>query len=593
MPNFSIGIQVRDELKGFSNGKVRLASVEKQDTTVRFLKKNQAGYFFNQLETLSLIDLYYNSKFENGEKDNLNQTKIFLNVGKFRSEVSSKQIDIDTKDFRFLPDDYSDPWVAFFLQKEFKEWCKDSYFGDLLNVLVEKFPKYGTVVLKEVGNEVFDVPLQNLRNEQTAESLQKASFVIEEHADMHLWEMQAMKGWNTAGLTLKYNETLTVYERYGHVPVKWLNGVNQKKVPEGTDTGSTDAMVIMAFVKTPGKADGVHIFFAEAIKKRPYREKHWSRQHGRWLGVGVMEDQIENQKAKNIIVNLVRRSLHWSAKRVMQSTTTDMVQKNLVKDVKDGEILEVGVNGQISQVDLSSKSNVEFSQFLAEFEKNSDQKAFTYEAATGEAMPSGTPFRLGVLLSDAVNSYFGLKREKLGLLVRDVVNDFLVPQFLTDMGDSERIISMFSDEPGFLALKDATMGYVRSEATRVGILTGKPVDPTLLMDATNPFEAIRTIYIKKHANAYRDAKYKFDLTVTGEEIDLKAKLQTLETLYQAMAARNDPRAEAVLERITALSGENMAVFGPASAPAPVAPPVANANPALPAPAAPATANATA
>lgn len=582
MLNFSIGMQVKKELEDFRSSKIRLASFKQDEVSVRYLTKNKTGYYFNQAETLEIIDLYYNSQFENGPLDKLNQRKIFMNVGKFRSQVASKQTNLDSKNFRFIPDDYADPYTALFMQKDFKEWSKDTYFGELVNDCVENWPKYGTLVLKKVGNKIEFVPLQVLRNEQTAKSLETATYVIEEHADMQLWEMQEMKNWNCEGLTLKFGETTSVYERYGRVPLKWLKEHdNQKReVLDGDENKYVDALVIMCWpqgMSPKNGKEGVHTFFAGQITSRPYREVHWDKQHGRWLGIGVMEDLIENQQAKNIIVNLVRRSLHWSSKRVMQSANADVAAKNLAADVPDGAIIEVGPNGQITEVNLSAKTNTDFTTFLQEWERNSDQKAFTYEVATGESMPSGTPFRLGVVLSNAVATYFGFKKEKLGLFLKKSILDFLVPQFIKDMSDEERILIMFSGESGFEVLKDAALQYVKSKQSIKTLLGGKSVDGLSMDEAVASYKNASSIPFVMPKGKYKTAKVKFDLTVTGEEIALEEKLETLKNLYQLMAAKQDPRAEKVLERIAALSGESMSQFGTPSAPAQT-PAAINVNP---------------
>lgn len=563
MQNFSIGIQIKNELNEFRTSKVRLATMQ-QDADLRFLKTEDSGYFFNQADAIALIDLYYNSKFESGQTDKQGQRKLFMNVGKFRSEVASKQIDLDSKDFKFTPDEYADPWTAIFLQKDFKEWSKETTFGELINTCVDNLPKYGTVVLKKVGGTLVQVPLQNLANEQTAECLDDAKYVIEIHPDMSPWELADMKNWNTEGLALDFDETMDVYERYGYVPLAWLKKQNGITPADGDHMIFKKALVIAGFTKggkdTKAK-QGVHVFFAGQIKSLPYRECHWTKQHGRWLGCGVMEDLVENQQAKNIIVNLIRRSLHWSSKRVLQSSTADLIGKNLVKDVADGEILEVGINGQISQVDLTSKSNAEFQQFMNEWEHNSDQKAFTYDVVTG-AMAQRTPYRLAIILANAVASYYALKKQKFGLFMKKVIIDFEVPQFMKDMQDQQRVLAMFEGEPGYEVIKKAGMDLLRCQAAKASLLSGKPVDASALTQLLGPYEAVQGLFFNKVD--YSTVKFKFDLNITGESEDTQGKLETLKTLYAAMAGAGDPRAEKVLERIASLSGETMSQFGEAA-----------------------------
>ena len=565
MQNFKIGIQIEKELDDFKTAKVRLASLNQNDT-IRFAvsKVSPEGYYFNQADTLSLIDLYYNSKFESGPRDKNRQRKIFMNVGKFRTDVSAKQIDLDMKDGKFIPDDYADPWTAIFLQKEFKEYGKENNFGEEINKYVEAFPKYGTVVGKKVGNKLMFVPLQNLKNEQTADSLLTATYVIEEHPDMTMWEIQAMPKWNSKDLVMKYTDRMDVFERYGYVPLAWLKQTNGETAAEGDELIYVDTVVIAGKNKNSKSDQPWHIFFAAQITTRPYREAHWNKQHGRWLGIGVMEDQLENQQAKNIIVNLMRRRLHWSSKLIGQSRDTNVAMKNLARDVADGEILEVGPEGAITTVDFASRATGEYQQFLNEFEKNSDQKAFTYEVATGEALPSGTPFRLGVVLGNAVNSYFALKRERLALFLESAVNDFLVPQFLRDMSNQDRVLAMFSDEAGFEVLKEAAMNFVRNEAARITILSGKPVDASAIEEVVQPFEEVKSLFIQRDANYYKSLGTKYSFTFSGEAEDIQAKLESLKSIFQLLAQKGDPRAEKVLDRIAAISGESMAQFGTAA-----------------------------
>ena len=60
---------------------------------------------------------------------------------------------------------------------------------------------------------------------------------------------------------------------------------------------------------------------------------------------------------------------------------------------------------------------------------------------------------------------------------------------------------------------------------------------------------------------YTNIKTKFSLVVTGEETNIQKRIASLSSLYQILASRGDPRAEKVLERVFALSGESVSMFG--------------------------------
>jgi hypothetical protein len=549
MTNFSLTGQLKKEISEFESDWIQLVKKPKDEKGVRYASnKNTAGNYFNQQDTIATVDLFYNSVFENGAFDDQGERKIFMNIMKFRCDVSTKQIDLDVKNFKFVPDDYASPFTAMFMSKDFKEWSKDNYFGEILNKCAEAFPKYGTVVLKKVGKEIKFVPLQNLKNEQTAECLDDARYVIEEHVDMYPWEIKEMKDWNLEGLELT-NKPLTVYERYGYVPRYWLteHGV----VSAGDPEEFVDSMVVVS-CDIKDEKEKEHIFYCKELKddERPYQEAHWSKQVGRWLGVGVGEDLISNQRAKNIVVNLKRRNLSWSSKKIFQTKSTLESAKNLVRDVEDGDVIDVGVNGDLVQINTQNNHAQDYELFSNEWDHNSDQKAFTYAAITGEGGPAGTAYRLGVLMTDAANSFFGFKRQKLGLFLTRIMDKYLIPQFIKDMTNKDRIISYFSDEPGYDALKQAAMDWVKQQAITATLLGGETVDVNTLVQAIQPYEAVKQLLINLPKTLYKEARFKFDLDITGEAVDVSAEVQSLTSVYQLLVQKGDPRADTILDMIT-------------------------------------------
>ena len=561
---FNIFRQINKELDDFSKKKIHLAG-KQPEGTIKYLSKANSAYSFNQSETLDLIDMYWNSKFTSGDKDEQGRQKLFMNVGKFRSEVASKQIDIDVKDFLFTPEDYASTIGSWLMQQEFKDYAKESYFGELINEVVETFPKYGSVVLKKVGGKLEFVPLQTLRNDQSAKDLNCASYVIEEHTDMTMGEIVKMKRakWDIGTFTLPFEQTTTVYERKGFVPRWYLNDLN-KISNEGIDKDEVvDALIICTIDKTPRSKKNIdmgHVFYAKQITDRGYREAHWSKQHGRWLGIGEMENQIPNQVAKNVLINILKNGFEWSAKRVFQSRDAE-VANNLAQEVQDGAVLEITENGDIRPIDMSARYGAEAQQMINEWERNSDQKSFTYEVATGESLPSGTAFRLGVVLSNAVNSHFAFKREKLGILLKKSVIDFLIPDFKTKAISGKSVVMMNGDMPGFEVLRAAAEEYTISQVIRASIFSGKLIDMNLIQQLVDPIKIANQIFIERPADFYNTIQNKFDLTITGEETDIQKRVSSLTTLYQVLAAKNDPRADKVLARVLALTGESMAMFG--------------------------------
>lgn len=555
MGDFNIHAQLFLELDDYFRNKIFIAGTQNQEGA-RFLSQQNSGYHFSQWETLNRIELYYNSKFESGDLDSEGQKKLFLNICKFRTLVAAKQTDLDVKDFVFIPDDYGSVWGAYFMNKRFRQWAKSNYFGELINQLNFDRPKYGSTVLKRVGSKLERVPLLTIRNQQDAKSLKTAKYVIEEHKDMAYEDMSAMKEWNLEGISLDFGQKATVYERYGRVPLSFYN--KSKGDYEGNSKNETvDCLSILTLDVEDKKLSkyGGSVLFIEKVGERPYEESHWEKQDGRWLGVGEVENQFENQVARNTSSNLRRRALLWSSKRIFQSADTELA-KNLVRDVKDGDVLRIMPNGTVTQVDMNTRNLAEFQQMDNMWEQNSDQKSFTFEVATGESLPSGTPFRLGVVLSNSVNSHFALKREDFGLFFNRVIDNLVLPIFKKE-NRKEHTVNLLANEEGVENLKEALIRlHVTQEAKKLLFRGNWPDVATIEQKVRDDIQSRDSLFMDMSALFYDDVKATTQFVITGEQVDLQKRIETLTNIYNTMVQKGDQRADRVLKSITALTGEN-------------------------------------
>lgn len=558
MEDFNIFAQLFKELDEFFRTKVHIAGSQSQENA-RYLMPQGSGYDFSQWETLNRIELYYNSKFESGETDSEGQQKLFLNICKFRALVAAKQTDLDTKDFVFIPEENASVWGAYFMNKRFRQWSKESFFAELINQVNADYSKYGTAVLKKVGSKLERVPLITLRNQQDAHCLKCATYVIEEHKDMTYEDMVKMKEWDVSQLDMKFGQKETVYERHGCVPLSFFKKQKKEEVLAGDEKRSIDCVTLLTLqADKAGKNHGGTILFIEKEEQedRPYEEACWEKQDGRWLAVGEVENQFENQVARNMTTNQRRRALLWSSKRIFQSSDTEL-PKNLVRDVKDGDVLRIMPNGNVTQVDMATRNTAEFQSMEDVWERNSDQKSFTFEVATGEALPSGTPFRLGVVLSNSVNSHFALKRENLGLFFNRVIDNLVFPIFEKE-NSKAHTLNILADEEGSENLKEALIKLHTANEAKDQMLRG--IWPDLQVIEAKVQEQIRdrrNIFMDIPQNFYKSLKTSTQLVITGEQVDIPKRLETLTTLRLSLVQEgNLEAAQRVLKQILALTGEN-------------------------------------
>lgn len=563
MTNYNIFAQTLKEIEEFEKP-IKIADSKEDSDNVKFLQEEGKGYMFSQKDTLNLIDLYDNSKFEKGARDSEGQEKVFLNIGNFRRKVAAKQIRLGVKDYVFIPDDYDSIWKAWFMARQFKVWSRENNQGELINELEENFPKYGTIVTKKVGKKVERVNLKTLINTQDAKSLKQAAttggYVIESH-DYSKSELKKFKDWQTEDLDIKSGQKKTVYERYALTP-RWV--IDEF---EGKTTQDEDEVLVMAVLtaEVNKKKDAVgHILYIQEISEDdfPYEEEHWDKQDGRWLGIGEIENQFENQFAKNLSFNLRRRSLLWAAKKIFQSPD-EAIQRNLVKDVKDGQVLHIMPNGNITLVDTASQHLADFNTFDTTIEENANQKSFTFEVATGESLPSGTPFRLGVILSNAVSSHFEAMREKLGLfLIRSYYNQ-IIPIFKKET--KEHTISVAGSEEGISHLKKAILQHFVWDKFKEQLLAGQiPNVPIIEAEALKHIENQQHLFIEVPDKFYDDCKFHMELEITGQAIDTKQEIETLTNIFTTITsnpmALQNPQLMRLLEIIVSKTGKTLKDF---------------------------------
>jgi len=569
--------QIRGEISDFYTKKIPITVVPEEQG------RREYTYEFSQREVVALIDLYFNSEFRSGKFDSEGRQKIFLNIGKFRTEVAEMQIDIDIANYLFLPTS-ADLWSPWLMSRDFHQWAADHDFGQTINSWGADLPKYGTCVSKRVGDDVLRVPIGRLINTQNAESLKKAAMSgghVIEALQMTPHEMEAYPDWNLSGLA-ESDLQGTVYERYGLICPAHIKLANDQ-VP---DDGDWDEWFLgMAVVTTDIKKKEKNgaLVFAEKIDEKdfPYEEAHWQRQDGRWLGIGEMENQFQNQLAANVSTHLRQKSMYWAAKR-MWTSTDDAVANNLAKEVADGAVIKVAPNGQLTPVNTQTQHLGDFNSFDNRIEANADKTSFTYEAATGESPKAGTPFSLQVQLDRTLQKHYGKKRENFGLFLKRAFFNHQVDIFKKKSRKAHALTFAYTDEEAEL-LREAMVTAHVNERKLKNLLAGRLVSKEEL-EAEVRDEITRSPYLIVDIpdRFYDEAKYHTRLILTGEEQNVGADMQTMVTLWQSLQQAGDPRAEKVLERIMAFGGSNLRLLAgarpaqpavPAAPTAPVASPV--------------------
>lgn len=234
-------------------------------------------------------------------------------------------------------------------------------------------------------------------------------------------------------------------------------------------------------------------------------------------------NEMANQKAK---------SMQISSKHIFQ-TRDKMVESNVISDVLDGDILKV--NSEITSIDTTERNLSAYSQEEKNMMDIARSNANAFESVTGESLPSGTPYRLGVMLNQQGGKLFSFIRQNIGLFLEEVFNEWVLPEFDKE-SIKEHIFQLFDTDTIKLIVErdvnrrvnEAIKKYVLKEAN---FPTQEEID---MIKEAEMARSSDTEFIKV-VEGYLDFDKTIEIDITGEQNDVAAKIETINNLLMLLA----------------------------------------------------------
>lgn len=494
------------------------------------------SYAPTQKEIIDLIDYYWVDKFKDGDVSISGWKKMFYNIIQFPSLVSSKMIDLDTKDIRVIAEDGNSYYPAWIFKKDLNFWMKDKEFGKLLNSFVYDFPKYGSIVAKKVKDEIFNVPMRNLYMKTDVDELSDSPYLIEEHKYTSF--MLKKQSWDKDTIKQVIEEEddedeICIYERFGD----WSDNKNYHIISE---TG---------IVLYSGKVDNINLI---------YRKLDWDKIKGRMLGRGQVEKLFETQIQMNKIENYRTEGLHWSSKHLFQ-TRDSTFNKNLTTDVDNGDVLFV--TSELTEVNNSERNLAAYGTAEERLDKVKRELTFAYPELAGERPPAGTTLGTSIIQAQQASGYFDLKREEFGMWLKDIIIDWVIPTFEKNRKNAHKLmLSEFNDEE-LQKLRGLFITYHSNEEIMKFITKNKRIP------SQEEVDLLKGITEKQIKNAkdldipakfYDNIKYKVDVVITNEQMDTTAKQGVLQTVLGLLSTNpailENPKTKKLFYQLLDLSG---------------------------------------
>jgi hypothetical protein len=490
-----------------------------------------------QDELLSLIDLYSNSKYREGSEDESGYKRAFLNIVDNPTMVACKMIDLDTKDIRIIAEDGQSYYPAWLFSKDLKHWMKEQKFGKTINDWVYNYPKYGHLLVKKTKDGVVRVPLQNVSNDPEAGCILESEYIIEEH--LYLPAQLREMGWDKD----KVEEAILKYEELGKIPVYEVSNINKEyKIIAGD------------------KDDGVVLFSDEIDRKDFLKELKWEDVPGRALGRGLVEKLFEEQIAVNKNENFFSQALRWTSKRVFQ-TRDESAGSNLLTDVENGDL--IFAQSEITTIPMEERNLAAYNYADSKWKYNAQQKSFSTDVVRGEKTPGETPLGSTQLAMAMTAGYFDLKREDLGMFIDEILTDWIIPDFKKNAKKTHKIMLGEFNEDELEIVRNLIVKNRFNKAVLENIKKTKRIPSRQERELLRGIvlEEVKTAKdLEIPKNYYDNIKYKVQTVITGENMDIAAKLTTLQTVLQIIGSNptlfRDKRAKKVFYQMLNYAGIN-------------------------------------
>ena len=530
------------------------------------------NYQYRQYDTVEKIIRLYNSKFEKGDIDSEGFKKYFRNIVRNPCTVATKAVAFDFSDIQITTAPGSNYRIAWIADRDFKHWGKVKEFPNTLSRIFHELPIFGSVVIKKVKGNYRFVDLRNLIVEQQADSLDRAEYVIEQHY-MTPEELKKTNWDNKEEILETWRQTkkpyIRFFERRGEAP--------ESEVEDGGDSDKMVRSVFITYVPETRTTDrfgtpvpGIVAWKAkESLKEFPYREFHWEKIPGRWLGIGRVEINTDPQVRTNELTNLRVKSSYFASLNLWQTRDTT-IPKSLIREVANGDVMQV--MSEITRVPTEERNLQAFGQEEQNWMSNRDEQSMTFDVIRGERLPAGTPLGSAQLAAQMTTSYFDTIRKNIAASLKRFIAKDVFQDFLTENEDKHYVKLVGEDLDQWNAL-------VHTELVNAEIL--KFVAKNRKLPSESQHEMMKAVLKERHterkeksvpvtgSKLYKDFDYDVDIVITEQMKKMMSRAANMTTILQALQQDpellQDPAKRSIFRQLLESVGMSMADIEPTEA----------------------------
>lgn len=421
------------------------------------------GVTFNQHKLIRRIYKFKNRQLKGSKINQDLSYDFYTDIIGPRVDSEVKNLRFDTKHLLLFSQNPTKDFAAVFVANAaLKKWLTERGEDVKLKEAVEAFSMDGNVGFKRTGKgyEILD-PLNTYIINPLAKTVNETDIV--ERYEMTASEIMSMSAWdpaakmrtieNLANKSFSASEDSSdlssskpmfeIFEFTGEMSEEEYYSL--KGLEGGDEYKYMLVKGVFAGLRSGQSSGNRFVLFCDVLKgdmEDHYIYAHRGRYNKRFWREGLYELLFDYQIRANQITNDLARGLEWASKVVFKSSDRQILE-NIRADLDNGDVL---IAEDISQLEVRIQGA---DQLIADWNRimqEADRIANSFEIVRGDALPSGTPFRLGALLDENAGKLYSLLRQKLTLpykvvfhtwVLRHLVKDLKGQEIFTLVGDTE------------------------------------------------------------------------------------------------------------------------------------------------------------
>ncbi len=567
-------------------------------------------------EDISKIYAYLESKHISGEKDHKGRDKPFFNIVTAARNIYYRATDIDRKHITVKPTKAGHFVPAFVATVLLQNWMRRENYGAFLNDLGMELAGFNEAVVKHVesdGLHPMVVPWSRLIVDQInfdanpkieILELTEAELYQRKGYDKEMVEKlcEALEARELTDGTKQDQKSnyIKLYEIHGNLPISYLTGKDKD------EDEYVQQMHVISFVESKAKGEYDDFTLVSGREEKdPYMKISLLPSTDGSINLnGAVKNLFQSQWMLNHSVKSIKDRQDLASKLFFQTADGNYVGRNVVSAIENGDILIHAANSPITQVNNTDTNITVQESFMSMWKGLAAEINGISESMMGAQSPSGTAWRQVQAELAEAHSLFELMTENKGLGIEKMLRTYVIPYLKKQMDTTEEIAATL--EANGITQLDAM--YVPAEAVKR--FKRDAVKKVLEMDVTKPVppEGIVSPYIPELQEAEvkkemaplgnqrfikpsdiptvtwkevcKDLEWDLEVDITGESMDKKVALETINTALVAVTNpmyANNPAAQMLVGKALSLTG-TVSPLEIAAMPAPPPMPVPTAAP---------------